>query len=148
MHVLRVLVASLPGAGALSWRSLGPHEAYDSRRAIPGFLEPATHLAGYCMAFRRSVYDEVGGIDTRFRAVCGDSDLALRMTLAGHPSYRVWWPLVPHEGGASSKDSMALERPSAGAARDLALWAEKWDGKSGPEMEKLALERLIQKANA
>lgn len=145
MSVLRDLMATLPGAGALSWRSCGMSE-YDSQTPVPGLLQLATHIAGYCMAFHRSVYESVGGLDGRFRYYCSDSDIALRMTMAGHPSYRVWWPLIPHEGGASTKESPELERPSDAAARDLTLWNEKWGGESGPDMEKVALAQLFQMA--
>lgn len=129
-------IMALPNIGALSWKSLGarPGQALAARH---GLLEPATQLAGYCMAFRRRVFDAVGGFDRRFRTYCGDSDLALRMTLAGHPSYRVWWPLVPHEEHASMTDG---ER-SAVASQDIAAFLDKW-GATGEEMERRALAQL------
>ena len=109
----------------------------------PRILQPATQIAGYCMAFRREVYHEVGGVDTRFRQYCGDSDLALRMTLAGHPSYRVWWPLVPHEEHGAFNDSPDLgsKAREQAAAKDLQAFQEKW-GATGDEMERRALAGL------
>jgi GT2 family glycosyltransferase len=137
---LHGLMRALGNVGALSWRSKGPNPG-QSEREIRGLLEPATELAGYCMAFRRSVYDAIGGLDTQFRQYCGDSELALRMTLAGYPSYRVWWPLVLHEerGGTGGQDRRAI------AERDLRAFAVKY-GRTGREMEKIALGKLIPRA--
>lgn len=138
--VLRRLT-QIDGIGALSWRSCGTG-AGQSKKSRVGFLQPATQLAGYCMAFRRDVYEEVGGVDTRFRQYCGDSDLALRVTLAGYPSYRVWWPLVPHEehGAFNDAPELAAQREQA-IAEDLGKFFEKW-GATGEEMEKRALAKL------
>ena len=91
------------------------------------------------MAFKAGACRAVGGVDTRFKHYCADSDLALRLTLSGRPSYRVWWPLVPHEEhGAFQKTPGARE---AAAQRDLQLFYEKW-GHTGPEMERIALAKL------
>lgn len=140
-ETLRQLM-SIKNIGALSWRSQGPN-AGQSEREIAGLLEPATQLAGYCMAFKRSVYDAVGGLDTRFRQYCGDSELALRMALAGHPCYRVWWPLVPHEerGGTGSQDRDRIRE------RDLMAFYEKYGAASGEKMERRALAKLIPPAH-
>lgn len=132
------LLEQIPNVGVLSWRSLGRNPG-QSRKSAVGFLEPATQLAGYCMAYRRSVYDEVGGVDTRFRMYCSDSDFALRVCMAGHPCYRVWWPLVPHEEHAAFSGG-DFDRGGI-AARDLAAFQAKW-GNTGEEMEKKALSKL------
>lgn len=125
--------------GVLSWRSQGSNPG-QSQHSKTGFLEPATQLAGYCMAIRRSLYEELGGLDARFRTYCADSDLALRATLSGRVSYRVWWPLVPHEEHGAFKDSQDLDRHAI-ASRDLALFHEKWSA-TGEEMERRALQAL------
>src|SRR6185295_4950392 len=103
LQTVRQLTA-IPNIGVLSWRSFGDQPG-QSTVARPGFMELATELAGYCMAFRRSVWDEAVGLDSRFKFYCSDSDFALRVTLAGHPSYRVWWPLVPHREHGAFKDA-------------------------------------------
>lgn len=129
-HILNV--------GVLSWRSMGtgPGQSKDS---VMGLLEPATELASYCMSFTRGVYNKVGGFDPRFRVYCGDSDFALRVTLAGHPCYRVWYPLVPHEEHASFRGDEG--RRGEIAAYDLAKFHAKWK-KSGSEMQVEALDKL------
>ena len=136
------LYAALPLLGVLSWRSEG-HAPGQSAHPIAGFLQPATQLAGYCMAFPRALYDVLGGFDPRFRTYCGDSDFALRATLAGRPCYRVWWPLVPHEEhGAFRRGD--LDRRAI-AENDLAVFTHKW-GTDGPEMERRALGLLEARA--
>lgn len=147
----------LPNIGVASWRSCGMNPG-QSLNHILGLIEPTTQLASYCMAFRREVYDEIGGFDPRFRVYCGDSDFTLRATLAGHPSYRVWWPLVPHEEHGAFKDARELDRNSI-AQRDLDAFACKWQdtinyqcrepvvtgrilGSPGEAMEQIALAWL------
>lgn len=129
----------IPHIGVLSWRSFGDSPG-QSKKAIRGYLQPATQLASYCMAFTRTVYDRIGGLDTRFRHYCADSDFALRATLAGYPSYRVWWPLVPHEEHAAFLASPELDM-DGNAARDVAAFNAKW-GADGAEMERRALAEL------
>lgn len=135
--IARQLLA-LPNIGVLSWRSYGEKPG-QSKTSREGFLEPATQLAGYCMAFRKSLWEELGGFDERFHHYCGDSDFALRATLAGHPSYRVWWPLVPHDEHQAFVENN-LDRFGY-VRKDLAAWQEKWSC-DGVECEKTALKRL------
>jgi len=130
---------SLPGVGVLSWRSQGASPG-QSQEPRPGLVQPATQLAAYCMAFRRSLWDGLEGLDPRYHIYCSDSDFCLQATLAGHPCYRVWWPLVPHKEHQCMKDCPELERDRHVAA-DLATFRAKW-GKSGEEMEREALGRL------
>jgi GT2 family glycosyltransferase len=141
LNTLRTLLG-IENVGVLSWRSEGTN-AGQSKTPIPGMLQPATELAGYCMAYRRAVHDEVGGIDTRYRFYCSDSDFTLRVAFAGHPCYRVWWPLVPHLEHASVPDSAA--RTETGV-RDQAIFNAKW-GATGAEMERRALAQLLEGAH-
>lgn len=134
---------SLPNIGVLSWRSEGPNPG-QSRSPVRGFLEPATQIASYCYAFRRKVWDEVGGFDTRFKFFCIDSDFALRVMLTGRPCYRVWWPLVPHDEHGGAVDTVAFSRNDVGS-EDTVKFFQKW-GATGDEMEKRALEGLLKRA--
>jgi GT2 family glycosyltransferase len=92
------------------------------------------------MAFKRSVWDEIGGLDPRYQVYCSDSDFSLRCALVGHPCYRVWWPLVPHVEHQCMADAPELDRAGL-EERDAAAFLAKW-GKSGAEMEAEALKRL------
>ena len=127
---------AIPNLGVLSWRSQGPNPGQSLHPAV-GFLEPATEIAGYCMMYPRDALDEVGGIDTRFKFYCSDSDFALRVALLGRPCYRVWWPLVPHDEHKSIDDARRHEL----ARIDLAAFRDKW-GADGKEMERRALARF------
>ncbi len=141
--MLRLL--NLPGMGVLSWRSqgMGPGQ---SVHPVPGYLEPATELAGYCMAYKRERYEEVQGVDERYRYYCSDSDFALRVCLAGRPCYRVHWPLVPHEEHGAVKASPEIAaRRQEWVDRDLGAFRRKWGG-TGPEMQAKALAALGKRA--
>lgn len=133
----------IPNIGCLSWRSCGIQPGQSLKPTV-GMLQPATEIAGYCMAYPRAVHAEVGGVDARFKMYCSDSDFALRVALAGHPCYRVWWPLVPHEEHGVYKDADNAEMTRGReevAGNDLQAFKDKW-GASGAEMEKRALAQL------
>lgn len=143
-QTIRELMGPMPNVGVLSWRSEGTRPG-QSLHAVEGMLQPATQLASYCYAFRKKVWDEVGGFDTNFRFFTIDSDFCVRATLAGHPCYRVWWPLVPHlEHGGTSGDTVPFEREAI-AKRDLIEFHAKW-GATPDAMEKKALQSLEERA--
>lgn len=133
------LLTTIPNVGALSWKSSGSKPG-QAQAPVVGLLEPATQLAGYCMAFSRMLYDELGGFDESFHHYCGDSDFALRATLAGRPCYRVWWPLVLHEEHAAFTSSPELGR-NTWIVRDTETWRRKWE-KAGRFVEEEALRKL------
>jgi glycosyltransferase involved in cell wall biosynthesis len=137
--ILEKLFATLPNVGVLSWRSFGKNPG-QSQKPVYGLLQPATQIASYCCAVKKSLWDAHNGFDTRFQFFCADSDFALRCTLAGHPSYRVWWPLVPHDEHGGSADTVNFNRHER-AQNDLALFFEKWKA-TGVEMEVRALAML------
>jgi GT2 family glycosyltransferase len=141
--VLRTLMGSLANVGVLAWRSEGKNPG-QSQHAVPGMMQPATQLASYCYAFPRKVWDEIGGFDVRYKFYCIDSDFALRAVLAGHPSYRVWWPLVLHDEHGGAVDTVSFDRRAIGE-KDSALFKEKW-GATGDEMEARALKALLERA--
>lgn len=140
LSTLRQLI-SIDNIGVLSWRSYGNNPGQSKIPRI-GFVEPATQLAGYCMAFKRNIWNELNGFDQSFKVYCSDSDFVLRATLAGHPSYRVWWPLIPHEEHKCFDNAPELERQKT-IEYDLANFTKKW-GMSGQAMEQIALQKLIK----
>jgi O-antigen biosynthesis protein len=144
-ETLRGLMGATPNIGVLAWRSEGRNPG-QSRRSVLGYMEPATQLASYCYAFKRSVWDELGGFDTRYRFYCIDSDFALRAMLAGHPCYRVWWPLVPHDEHGGAVDTVSFDRGHIGQ-QDSAIFAAKW-GANGDEMERRAIAGLLARADS
>jgi GT2 family glycosyltransferase len=130
----------LPNIGVLSWKSRGTQPGQTETPRY-GALELATELAGYCYAFPIGLYHELGGFDERFRHYHADSDFALRAMHAGHPCYRVHWPLVPHEEHQAFIDSPELERDHWVQA-DYAAWLAKW-GQPGPDCERAAIRQLL-----
>lgn len=75
-------------------------------------------VSGACLLHRRSVLDEVGGLDERFFMYCEDVDFCLRARQAGwgvqyHPAMRV----LHHIGGSSRPGSVPLV-----VARHRSMW--------------------------
>jgi GT2 family glycosyltransferase len=133
---------ALPNIGVLSWRSCGIDE---DRPGVAGLLEPATELAGYCMTYPTELRDAIGGIDTRYKMYCSDSDFTLRAMMSGRPCYRVGWPLVPHEehGVYKDPDNEGLRRTRDEVAPlDMKAFVDKW-GADGQEMQRRAIARLM-----
>ncbi len=140
LYTVRGIINSLDNVGVLSWRSYGDRPG-QSKVPRPGFLQPATELAGYCMAFKKTLWQKLNGFDSRFNVYCSDSDFALRATLSGYPSYRVWWPLIVHEEHGCFNNAPELNKNKI-AESDLMAFKEKW-GATGSEMEIMAINNLM-----
>jgi GT2 family glycosyltransferase len=87
-------------------------------------------VTGACLAVRREVYQEVGGLDEKALAVAfNDIDLCLKIRRAG---YRVlvtpFAELFHHESASRGHDRAAPHR--ARFAREIAAMHERW----GPEL--------------
>lgn len=106
-----VATYTLPYRGKVN----GPTSPYRARR-----------LVGFCLAVRRSAWDEVGGFDERFENAFCDDDLSLRLNLVGD-CVVVPDLLVLHAGSASFAE---LPDAEANYARVLAeneiRFNEKW----------------------
>ena len=62
-------------------------------------------LIGFCILFRREVYERIGGLDERFGLGCyDDNDLCLRAALAGYKLRIVRDCWVHHEGHATFRE--------------------------------------------
>jgi GT2 family glycosyltransferase len=89
-------------------------------------VRPVSAVTGACIAVRREVFDEVGGIDAEnFAVTCSDTDFCLRVAARG---YQVLW--TPHarlchlELATRKKDESAAAM--ARAAREEATLAARW----------------------
>ncbi|KAB1070552.1 glycosyltransferase [Methylobacterium planeticum] len=81
-------------------------------RRDPGYLDQlrivraVSAVTGACMAFRRTTFDELGGLDETLRVAWNDVDFCLRARAAG---YRVLWTpyaeLYHHEGATRTFDT-------------------------------------------
>lgn len=79
-----------------------------------------------CLALRKSVYDEVGGLDEQhFRVAYNDVDLCLRIRAKGY--LIVWTPyaeLYHHESATRGSDRAPERRPEF--EREMRFLKEKW----------------------
>lgn len=83
-------------------------------------------VTGACVAMRREVFEEVGGLDADNLAVAfNDVDLSLRIREAG---YRVVWTpyaeLIHHESATRGSDNAPQHRERF--AREIAYMRERW----------------------
>ena len=114
-------VATGPGGGAVHGHKHAP-------RAIAGYLDRlvtvtnVSAVTAACLAVRRDVYDEVGGLDeTEFRIGFNDVDFCLKVASAGYRN--VWTPfaeLVHHESVSRGKE-VTLRKARRFAAEKAAL---------------------------
>lgn len=81
---------------------------------------------GACFAFRRGLFEEVGGFDERFLCYYEEVDFGVRLALRGYFHFIADWPVLGHEIGAtiaSNYDARAL------LAESLQKFTDKWIGK-------------------
>jgi N-acetylglucosaminyl-diphospho-decaprenol L-rhamnosyltransferase len=69
---------------------------------------PAEWVSGACFAVRRSVLEELGGLDESFFHYSEDVDICARIWRAGHEVRFVPAALAEHEGGASAPRARLL----------------------------------------
>lgn len=84
-------------AAGLAWRA---GEGWSADRA-PGD-GPILGPCGAAALYRREAFLEAGGFEERFFCYCEDVDLALRLRLLGHASWRASAAVVRHAGSAIS----------------------------------------------
>lgn len=86
-------------------------------------------VTGACLLIRKSVYEQVDGMDEKHFAVSyNDIDLCLKVTEAGHRI--VWTPYATclHHGNVSQHERMKvdLETHAKGYQREVQSFIEKW----------------------
>jgi GT2 family glycosyltransferase len=91
-----------------------------------GAAQDVSAVVTACVAMRRSVYDEVGGMDESFAVSHNDLDLCLRVRARGYRN--VWTPavaLVHHEGVSRGMENSPADRARADdeAARFRVRWS-------------------------
>lgn len=96
------------GTSVHIWKGLSPEAA----QAMPQIALPGQRLAvtGACLAVRRTLFDQVGGMDAAAFAISfNDLDFCLRLRAAGHQTlYRGDVILVHHESQSRGQDSVSL----------------------------------------
>lgn len=82
-------------------------------------------VTGACLAVRRAVYDEVGGLDERIAVAFNDVDLCLRIRAAGYRN--IWTPfaeLIHHE--SASRGYEDTPEKLARFQREVRFMQERW----------------------
>ena len=84
-----------------------------------------TREDGRCLLVRRSVYEEVGGLDERLRVAFNDVDLCLRIREKGYRN--VWTPfaeLYHHESASRGLEDNPVKQ--ARFMSEVAFMQERW----------------------
>lgn len=75
-------------------------------------LEGGSHLLsskGYAFAFRREVFDEVGGFDERYFCFYEEVDFGVMLLSRGYGSYMASYPILLHAVGQTNGDKRNLD---------------------------------------
>lgn len=89
-----------------------------------------TYLMGACMMIRRSVWDQIGGLDENMPLGADDHDYAIRVKHAGYAIYVDPRICIQHEGHASAGPEW-----DEWGGRSWAAFNEKWAGYYATEEE-------------
>lgn len=95
--------------GASMCRLFHP-ENYPLRKVI--YTEPVAvpMISGAAMFFRRSVFADVGGLDTNYFLYCEEEDICLRLKNKGYTVFYVPSAVISHLGGASTERDINVEK--------------------------------------
>lgn len=80
---------------------------------------------GYCFAFSSEKYLAVGGFDTRYFCFYEEVDLGTAFSNRGWPSYMASYPIVLHQGGATTSVLSNVDAV-ARLAESRVKFQEKW----------------------
>lgn len=139
-----VSLAIRPSTGVVGAKLLYPNERIQHAGVVMGFGRGAGHIyqglprfspaqypllelvqnvsavTGACMVLRRSIYEEVGGMDETFAVNFNDVDLCLRIADEG---YDIVW--TPH-AELYHRESFTRESNPEGFQRELELFRRRW----------------------
>lgn len=118
---------------------------YNEAQLLEGGGKLLTSL-GSCFAFRRDVYDAVGGFDERYRCFYEEVDFGLALRHSGYLHYMASYPIVFHMGGATTSEPKNLDA-AAEMARSRQLFREKWGGTPEEFRKRYAREPVVREWN-
>jgi GT2 family glycosyltransferase len=83
---------------------------------------------GFLFGFRREKFDAVLGFDDQYFLFYEEIDFGVRLLQAGWPSYMLSYPVVIHQGGASTSDSRNVQDPQGVMAVSRERFQMKFGG--------------------
>jgi GT2 family glycosyltransferase len=89
---------------------------------------------GPIFALRKSTYESVGGFDERYFCFYEEVDLGVTLRKNGFYHYMADYPIVYHQGGATTSEARNMDASSV-MAQSAAKFREKW-GKSFTEIRR------------
>jgi len=84
--------------------------------------------AGCCFAFKRAMYDTVGGLDPNYISFYNESDFGTRLTQMKHPVFGLTWPHVYHVWGQTFNENATALNATNSMAHDRQHYIQKWGG--------------------
>jgi GT2 family glycosyltransferase len=87
-----------------------PVKSYNEAKMQRG--EGMFSTSGFIFGFQHMKFDEIGGFDDAFFLFYEEVDFGVRMEAAGYSSYMLSYPIVIHQGGASTSDSRNVPDPN------------------------------------
>jgi GT2 family glycosyltransferase len=118
------VILGLGGVCGHQWKGLTEPEA----AMIPEVVLPGTRLAvtAACLAVRRQIYDQVGGLDQSLGVALNDIDLCMRLHASGLRNiYRGDAVLIHHESQSRGSDDAKVEKRRR-LARETAIFLSRW----------------------
>lgn len=100
-HAGMVALKAWQGVNSTNWSPPPPVSYSESvMERGTGFVSPC----GYLFGFERKKWERVGGFDTQFFVFYEEVDFSIRLFNEGWPSYMLSYPVVIHQGGATTSD--------------------------------------------
>lgn len=93
---------------------------------------------GFAFGFSKKKFDKIGGFDSQFLAFYEEIDFGVRLLEAGWPSYMLSYPIVIHQGGATTSDPGNIDADKV-LIESRAKFKAKYSGLSF--MRRLMVER-------
>jgi GT2 family glycosyltransferase len=81
---------------------------------------------GFLFGFSRANFDEVGGFDEEYFAFFEEVDFGIRLLERNHPSYMLSYPIVLHQGGATTSDKRNIDAQKVFEASKKRFLVKHW----------------------
>lgn len=134
LQALAFTIKNNPHAGMVGLKAYqGVNSLNFTPPAVPSYNEAVMErgvgmisATGFLFGFSRDKYEDIGGFDPGFFAFYEEIDFGVRLLAKGWPSYMLSYPVVVHQGGATTSD-----RKNIDAQRVIAESREKFKAKHG-----------------